>query len=248
MAQKKPVEKKNIPSTQLNPKKATGLRVGAWILWLLAIACEVFGILLIRKTIYLSPEQFGLDLTYADFMLYAIIAVLVLDLILVLIGSKLWKDANHYDPVKKSDSGAKKFFQNQMGLIIAIIAFAPILILLLTDKDTFASGKNKKVVSIVAIVALVLAVLLSVDFNAPVAEEYDTRAQELGAELSDTVFWTRFGNSYHLHDNAEGGADGGRCQSLTRTVDENLFSGTLEEAFAAGRYDPCDHCAGGGEK
>ena len=66
--------------------------------------------------------------------------------------------------------------------------------------------------------------------------------QEAQAEAVGEVYWTKFGQSYHFDRNcpyikdktpaAEGGT---------------LFAGTLDDAFAANRWDPCDTCAGGAQ-
>ena len=50
------------------------------------------------------------------------------------------------------------------------------------------------------------------------------------------VYYTRYGHSYHFSL---------ECQSLRRSSQENLYSGTLEDALAANRTDPCDFCANG---
>ena len=47
-----------------------------------------------------------------------------------------------------------------------------------------------------------------------------------------TVYWTRFGKSYHLDPN---------CHTLMRS--SKVYQGTIEEAFEANRTDPCDFCA-----
>ena len=50
------------------------------------------------------------------------------------------------------------------------------------------------------------------------------------------MYYTRYGHSYHFSL---------ECQSLRRSSQENLYSGTLEDALAANRTDPCDFCANG---
>ena len=48
---------------------------------------------------------------------------------------------------------------------------------------------------------------------------------------SNTVFWTPNGKSYHSTSG---------CRSLARS--KTILSGTLEEAIAAGKSDPCNNC------
>jgi hypothetical protein len=117
-----------------------------------------------------------------------------------------------------------------MGLIAAIICFLPLIILLLKNKDMDA--KTKKLVSIIAAIAIVIAALLSIDFS-PTSSEDLAAAQELALEVGDgTAYWTQFGKSYHLNPD---------CSTLLNS--STIYEGTVEEAFAANREDPCDFCA-----
>jgi phenylacetate-coenzyme A ligase PaaK-like adenylate-forming protein len=62
--------------TAANKKSATGKRVAAVILWVLALAAEVGAILMLNGTWYIPEEQ----------KMYWLIGALVIDLILVIIG------------------------------------------------------------------------------------------------------------------------------------------------------------------
>ncbi|MBR3762690.1 MAG: hypothetical protein IKK59_08135 [Lachnospiraceae bacterium] len=202
-----------------NKSSATTKRILSVILWIAALASEIGAILILNGTWYL-PE---------DKNMYFLIGLVIADLILVVIGALLWKGANHLDPPSKKNKFTF-YLWSQMGLIAAIICFLPLIILLLKNKDMDA--KTKKIVSIVAAVALVIAALLSVDFS-PTSSEDLAAAQELAMEVGDgTAYWTQFGKSYHLDPN---------CQTLLNS--STIYSGTVEEAFAANREDPCDFCA-----
>ena len=75
--------------------------------------------------------------------MYWLIGALVVDLILVIIGSQLWKKANRLDPASKQSS-VKFFLWNNMGLIASVICFLPIVILLLANKEgVFPSCRSK---------------------------------------------------------------------------------------------------------
>ena len=202
-------------SKQERHAKATPKRIIACVFWLLGIVCEVLAILVLNKTLYVENQ-----------MLWLII-FLVADLILVIIGSQFWKSANDIDPASEKNK-VKYFLQNQMGLIVACLAFFPIIILLLQNKDL--DKKTKKIVTAVAAVALVVASLVSIDWNPISEEEYQQMQTEYAAT---TIYWTRWGHSYHTS------AD---CPALSRTKEENLFSGTIDEALEAGRNDACDFC------
>ncbi|MCQ2554293.1 MAG: hypothetical protein MJ171_01405 [Clostridia bacterium] len=188
-------------------------RILAIVFWVLGIVCEALAICVLNKYFYVSDQ-----------LLWLIIFI-VADLIMVIIGSQFWKKANDIDPASKANK-VKYFLQNQMGLIVSIIAFFPLIVLLLKNKDL--DPKTKKIVTIVAACALLVCSLASIDWN-PASEEDLLSAQ--GQYGTSDVYWTRFGKSYHLDT---------ECQSLTRS--KELIAGTVEEAFAANRHDPCDFC------
>ena len=114
-----------------------------------------------------------------------------------------------------------------MGVIASLVCFAPIIIILLTNKDL--DKKTKTIATVVAIIALLIAGVASYDFN-PVSKEQQEAAM---TELGDTVvYWAPFGKVYHTHSD---------CGSLNHT--DTLTSGTVEQAIAEGRTRICKHCA-----
>ncbi len=195
---------------------ASALRAGAIILWVLAIACELFGILMLAGKV---------TITFMN-TLYCVIAVLVLDLIFVIIGSLLWKKANHIKPASKKNK-VKFFLWNNMGVIACIIAFLPYIIIILKDKDNF-DPKSKKIAAIAAIVALVIGGLTSVDYN-PISSEELTAAEQA---ISGTVYYSQFGKVYHTHED---------CGHINNS--DQVYYGSVEEAVAAGRTRLCNTCA-----
>ena len=196
---------------------ATTLRIGSVILWLVAIALEVVAILVFRKVIPTSSET----------MFWVLgIGALVLDLICVIIGSTLWKKANRIAPASRANK-VKFWLWNNMGVIVSVIAFAPLIVPLLTDKN--ADGKTKKIGSVVAVVALLIAGLLSYDFD-PVAKEDLDAATGVYGDAS--VYWTARGSVYHSCED---------CYSLDRT--DELTFGTVDQAIAANRQRLCKICA-----
>lgn len=233
MAEKKKVEREFVKASSgeksstptavvsaANKSSATTKRILAVILWVVALAAEAAAILILNKTWYFDNE---------NTRLYFLIGLIVVDLILVVIGAQCWKKANRLDPASEK-SKVKFFLWNQMGLVAAIICFLPLIILLLTNKNL--DGKSKKIATIIAAIALVIAALLSIDFS-PVSAEDLAEAQQNAATVSDgTAYWTRFGKSYHLDPD---------CQTLRNS--EVVYQGTIDEAFAANRTDPCDFCA-----
>ena len=70
------------------------------------------------------------------------------------------------------------------------------------------------------------------DWAADLDEVPDTT--EITGPLSKKTYWTSGGKSYHFSSN---------CTSLKRSSD--VWSGTLKEAIAEGKRDPCNLCADG---
>ena len=194
---------------------AGGLRGGAVALWVLAIVMEVLALLVVIGKINLK------------FMptMYQLIAFLVLDLIFVIIGAQLWKKANRIDPVSEANK-LKFWLWNNMGVIVCVIAFVPIIILMLTNKNL--DKKTKTIATVVAVIALLIGGVCSYDFN-PVSEEQQQAAIEA---VSGDVFWAPFGKVYHTHED---------CQALNQS--DTLTYGTVEQAIAANRTRLCSFCA-----
>ncbi len=163
---------------------ATGLRIGAVILWVVAILFEVLALLILNGVI---------SLTFIPTMAQLIIAI-VLDLICVIVGSQLWKKANHIAPVSGKNK-VKFWLWNNMGVIASVVAFVPFVVLLLINKDV--DGNTKKIASIVAIVALLIGGIGSYDFDPISAEEKEAAVAELGGTM---VYWAPFGKMYHTHE------------------------------------------------
>ena len=216
----KPAPKKSASEAEPEKKKSAVLpRVLAIVFWLVAIAFEALTILVLNGTLYLGENISATT---------GIIIGIVADLIFVVAGSLLWKKANHIAPASEKNKFLFALYNN-LGVIASVIAFLPLIILLLRNKDMDA--KTKRIVSVIACVALLAAAAFSIDYN-PVSKE-DMEA-EVGA--GTTVYWTRWGKSYHLDPD---------CQALQNS--EVIYSGTIDEAFEARRTDPCDFCAGGAD-
>ena len=204
---------------------ATGLRVGAIVLWVAAILFEILAVLIL----------FGkINITFMP-TLAVLIILIVLDLACVIIGSQLWKKANHIRPASEKNQLAF-WLWNNMGVIVACFAFVPLIILMLANKNL--DKKTKTVALIAAIIALLIGGAASVDYN-PVSQEQQAAAMSsLGAM---DVYWSPFGKVYHTHVTLEGGDVQETCPHLNRS--ENLTVGTVEQAIAAGRTRLCSWCA-----
>ena len=215
-SKKKPVSSTGAPMHEAAPVgNAKTLRICAIVLWVLALVFEVLAILVVAGKV---------DLKFMS-ELAQLIVFLVLDLICVVIGSQLWKKANHIDPASEKNP-TKFWLWNNMGVIVSTVAFIPFVIVLLSSKET--DKKTKAIGTVVAIIALMIAGVSSYDFN-PVSEEQQAAAIEA---IADDVYWTRFGHVYHTHDD---------CQALNQS--EELTYGSVEQAIAANRTRLCAFCA-----
>lgn len=194
---------------------ATGLRIGAVALWLVAIALEVVAILILNGTI---------NWTFMP-SLYQMIIALVLDLVFVIIGSQLWKKANRIKPASKKNK-LLFWLWNNMGVIVCAFAFIPFVILALTDKK--ADKKTKAIAAVVAVIALLIGGVASYDFDPVSKEDLDAAS----AAITDDVYWSTFGKVYHTHED---------CQALNQS--DSLTYGTVEQAVAANRTRLCAFCA-----
>ena len=205
-------------------QSTVGLRIGAVVGWILALVAEF---LAIKASSIPSPaedEEAVLFMGMAPFT--ALIVFLVIDLICVIVGSLLWKKANHIHPA--SEKNALTFWLwNNLGVIMAAIAFIPFIILLLTNKN--ADQKTKTVGTIVAVVAILIAGFSSYDYNPYSAEEQ----QEIlnMEEATATVFWTEGGKVFHIYED---------CQHLNKS--EELHQTTTQEAEQAGKERLCKTC------
>lgn len=199
---------------------ALPFRIGAIVLWMLGIVFEVVAILVANSTLYLSKFP---PMTW-------VVIFLVVDLVFVVAGSQLWKRANHINPASKENKLAY-WVQTELGVIIAVIAFAPILLLMLTNKDL--DKKTKQVCSIVAGVALVAAVGSGIDYH-PTSQEDLDQAEAGAAVLSDDglAYWTPFGEVYHFNPD---------CQYIKNSG--TIYSGSINDALEAGRNRACSGCA-----
>jgi uncharacterized membrane protein len=147
---------------------ATRLRLFAALSWIIAIGTEVAGIVLLRQHKF---DHGNLPL---------LIGLLVVIAIFAIAGSLMWKAANKHDPASKADP-ARFFFQNQLGAIITVIAFLPLIVLIFMDKDM--DPKNKKIAGGVGAVLAVAATFIGIDFNPPSVEQYTQDMNKCAAEI-----------------------------------------------------------------
>lgn len=199
--------------------KAKQLRLFALLAWVIAIAGEVFAILKL-----ISNEA----------MTWLIVAIVVI-LILAVVGSLLWKKANRLDPASEKDK-VRFFIQNQLGAIIGVLAFLPLVILIFTNKNL--DKKTKGIAGTVAVVAMLIAGISGVDFNPASIEKYTEEINKQTTELKeinfnkDNVFWTSAGNKYHIQKD---------CYHIKNR--KEIMNGTVKESWEnKGISELCKTC------
>jgi hypothetical protein len=172
MSDKRPTEEVDVTkewrATQGQKSAATRLRIFAAIAWIVAIGTEAAGIVMLRQHKF---DHGNLPL---------LIGLLVVIAIFAIGGNLMWKAANRHDPARESDK-ARFFFQNQLGAIITVIAFLPLLVLIFMDKDM--NPKNKKIAGGIGAVLAVAATLIGVSWNPPSVEQYTQDMNTCAAQI-----------------------------------------------------------------
>src|SRR3954466_12923146 len=155
-------------ATHGQKSSATRLRLFAALSWIVAIGTEIAGIVLLRQHRF---DHGNLPL---------LIGLLVVIAIFAIAGSLMWKAANKQDPASRSEP-VRFFVQNQLGAIITVLAFLPLIVLIFMDKDM--DPKNKKIAGGIGAVLAVGAALIGVDFNPPSIEQYTQDMNKCAAEI-----------------------------------------------------------------
>jgi hypothetical protein len=172
MADNKPAEDVDVTkewrATHGQKSGATRLRIFAAIAWAIAIASEIAGVVMLRQHKF---DHGNMPL---------LIGILVAIAIFAIAGNLMWKAANKQDPARESDP-ARFFFQNQLGAIITVIAFLPLIVLIFMDKDM--DPKNKKIAGGIGVVLAAIAAFIGVDFNPPSVEQYTKDMNACAAEI-----------------------------------------------------------------
>jgi len=161
MSNNKPDVTKDWQANQGQKSASTRLRIFALISWAIAIAGEGYGIYLLK--------QHKFDAGTGGGNLPLLIGILVGIAVFAIAGSLMWKAANRQNPASKADA-FRFFVQNQLGAIITLIAFLPLIVLILSDKNM--DPKNKQIAGGIGAVLAVVAVLFGVNLKPPSVEQY----------------------------------------------------------------------------
>lgn len=208
-----------------NKSKAITFRVIAGIAWAIAIGFEIWGLIKLK--------------TVKDDGMTFLIILIVAALIFAVAGNLLWKKANRLDPASKKNK-FKFFVQNQLGAIISAIAFLPLVIMILMNKDI--DGKQKGILGAIAGAALLIGVGTGIDFNPPSVEQYTEESNKVKDLMggNDFVYWTKSGKKYHLYNT---------CGYINGDRTAEIFTGTVGDAKADKNIaELCSRCEGQAQK
>lgn len=172
MSEEKPITEVDVTkawqATQDQKGAASRLRIFAALSWAVAIGGEIAGIVMLRQHKF---DHGNLAL---------LIGILVVIAVFAIAGSLMWKAANRHDPASRADA-FRFFVQNQLGAIITLIAFLPLVILIFLDKDM--DPKNKKIAGGVGAVLAVVATLVGVSFKPPSVEQYTQDMNQCASQI-----------------------------------------------------------------
>lgn len=197
-------------------KKALTFRIIAAVLWALAISGEAYAI-------------FGV-LAHAPVNMTLLIILIVAIGILAIAGNLLWRKANQLDPASEKNKVAF-WIQNQLGAIITMIAFLPLIVLILVNKDM--DPKQKTIATVIAALVAIPAIYTGVELNSNSVEQMDAEYGYIQALTGDNhVYWTKSGGVYHLCSAAD---------YVNRASQDNtIYEGTIERANEEGKRAPSD--------
>lgn len=191
--------------------KATTLRIMAAVAWVIAIGSEL-------ATIFWILRQDPIKM-------WLLIVAIVVIAIFALVGGLLWKKANRYDPASKANK-LRFFVQNQLGMIITALAFLPLIVLILLDKNM--DGKQKGIAGGLAAVLAIAVGLATYDWNPPSQEQYahETNIVEQLTGANE-VYWVKGGSVFHV------------CEAVPdvnkESKDGQIYTGTVADAHADGK-------------
>jgi hypothetical protein len=199
------------PSPQAK-RQALVQRIIAIVAWVLAIGAEAFAIFFVLRQ---NPVN----------VVLLIILIVVIG-VFAAVGDILWKRANRADPASR-ENAVRFFVQNQLGAIVTVVAFLPLIILILLNKNMSPAQKGIAG-GIAGVLLVVVALVFGVTYNSPSTQQYDSETQAVvNITGQDLVFWTKSGSVYHLCEQAS---------AVNQTSKDNtIYSGTVGDAHAAGK-------------
>lgn len=213
-------EKPVFTPTPQAKSQATRNRYIALALWFVAIALEVVAIVWLLRP---SFEELAAAHGFPQWRWWTLLGFIAVVGILAIIGSQLWKRANHLDPASNKEP-VKFFIQNQLGAFIALVAFLPLIAMIFLNKDMDA--KQKGIAGAAGIIVAIAATALGIDFK-PLSQEQVAVESQVVTQLvgQDLVWWSKGGKVVHL---CQGASD------IAKATTE-VSSGPIANALGSGK-------------
>ena len=200
--------------------EATRSRIIALVLWAVAIVLELVAIFWLLRPPF---DELAANHGFPQWRWYTLLGFIAVIGVVAVIGSMLWKKANHLDPATRSQP-VKFFIQNQLGAFIALLAFLPLIVMIFMNKDMDAKQKN--IAGAAGIIVALVATVLGVDFK-PLSQEQAAVESQVVTHLvgQDLVWWSQGGKVVHL------------CQDVSdlKNAKTQISSGPIADAFAQGK-------------
>lgn len=142
----------------------------------------------------------------SDETLIALIAAMVVILVIAFFSGRFWKKSNKLDPTSNKNQ-LRFFLQNQLGAIMGVMCFLPMVISIFTSNSI--SGKTKAIAGTAASVAMTAAGISGAEFDPASIEKYteEIKTQNKDAESvginTNKVFWSKAGNKYHAFNDCQ---------------------------------------------
>jgi hypothetical protein len=208
--------------TEEAKSQAGQFRLFAGLLWLGAIVAQVFAIRMFLSAVNSGESPVNMW----------VIGLIVVDLILVFVGSILWKKSNRLDPPSEKNKFLF-YMQNQLGVVMAFVAFLPLILFILTNKKV--DGKSKAILGSIAGIALVIAGIGGFESNMASVEKYTEETNMVEALTgTNNVYYTKGGGKYHIYED---------CYTIRNS---ERLNGTVAEAHAGvanhSDFDLCEIC------
>lgn len=200
--------------------KAKTKRIIALALWAVAIILEIIAIVWLLKPPF---EELVEHQGFPQWRWWTLMGFIGVIGIMTVIGSLLWKQANHLDPASRKEP-VKFFIQNQLGAFIALLAFLPLIAMIFLNKDM--DSKQKGIAGSAAVIVGLVAVVLGIDFT-PMSQEQMAVESQVVTQLvgQDLVWWSDGGGVVHLCQDA---SDIARAKTT-------VSSGPVSEALGQGK-------------
>ena len=198
--------------------KAFGYRLLAVIWWLLAITA---GAAAIFWQLRLDPPNYLL-----------VAGLLACEASLAVLGLLLWRSVLLDDPPQPGNK-AEAFLKNHLGFLMAVLAFFPLIIWILTMQDI--KRRQKVILTALTAIGLGFALMFGLSQAVPLAAG-STEQSEVVVSLMgvDEVYWTASGSKMHLYDD---------CAYINTSRTKEIFVGTVAAAYQDRHLDElCKPC------